>query len=68
MEHPSEEFLASVEEDLITLIMKCGQLIVQVCDKILSFLSLLKYTVNHDSSSSRKYQLILCQLLKLKNP
>ena len=31
MEHPSEEFLASVEEDLITLIMKCGQLIVQVC-------------------------------------
>ena len=50
MEHPSEEFLASVEEDLITLIMKCGQLIVQVCDKILSCLLLLEYTMNRDSS------------------
>lgn len=31
MEHPSEEFLATLEEDMITLTMRYGQLIVQAC-------------------------------------
>ena len=31
MSHPSDEFLATLEEDMITLVMKCGQLIVQAC-------------------------------------
>ena len=30
MEHPSEEFLASIEEDMISMIMRYSQMIVQV--------------------------------------
>ncbi|CAI8012871.1 Nipped-B-like protein [Geodia barretti] len=31
MEHPSESFLASLEEDLVKLVMKHGQMLVQSC-------------------------------------
>ena len=34
MDHPSEEFLASVEEDMMTLIMRHGQMIVQVTHRL----------------------------------